>query len=109
MRLPLILALLVCAAASASAQRSVAGQIVDIVGGKTLVLATSSGRSTVELQYIEVPKDGGMADTVKQHLRLLALNKNAVYTAQLIHADRSAGILEIDGVDMAGQMLRDGA
>jgi len=109
MRLPIILVLLLCAVTAVSAQRSVAGRVVEIIDGKTIVLSTSSGPSTIELQYIEVPKDGAIAGTVKDHLRLLTLGKDAVYTAHIIRTDRSAGILEIGGVDMAGQMLRDGA
>ena len=95
--------------ASAVAQRASAGEVVDVIDGKTLMLASDTGRSIVELQYIEVPQQGPMAETVKQHLRLLALSKRVTYTPHVIRDDRSAGILEINGVDIAGQMLRDGA
>jgi len=90
-------------------QRSVAGRVAEVIDGKTLVLATETGRSTVELQYIEVPREGKMGDTVRDHLRLLTVGKKAVYIPRLIRDDRSAGVLEIESVDMAGQMLRDGA
>ncbi|MFL6375435.1 MAG: thermonuclease family protein [Pyrinomonadaceae bacterium] len=111
MRKTLLLAIAsICLLAGTSlAQHSTAGEVVDVIDGKTLALLTNSGRSIVELQYIEVPQQGPMAETVKTHLRLLALGKKAVYMPHVIRDDRSAGVLEIGGVDMAGQMLRDGA
>jgi len=103
------IALLYLIPGTAIAQRATAGEVVAVIDGKTLALATDSGRSIVELQYIEVPQQGSLAETVKSHLKLLAMGKKAVYTPHVILDDRSAGVLEIGGVDMAGQMLRDGA
>ena len=107
--LPIAVAIYLLLAGSAIAQRATASEVIEVIDGKTLVLETDTGRAIVELQYIEVPQQGTMAETVKQHLRLLALSKKAIYTPHLIRDGRSAGVLEINGVDMAGQMLRDGA
>jgi endonuclease YncB( thermonuclease family) len=107
--LPLTLVFLGLVAGTAIAQRATAGEVVAVIDGKTIALATDTGRTIVELQYVDVPLQGAMAETVKSHLKLLAMGRKAVYTPRVIRDDRSAGILEIGGVDMAGQMLRDGA
>src|SRR6185503_5949063 len=107
--LPIAIALLYLITGTAIAQRATAGEVVAVIDGKTLALATDSGRSIDEIQYIEVPQQGSLAETVTSHLKLLAMGKKAVYTPHVILDDRSAGVLEIGGVDIAGQMLRDGA
>jgi len=108
-KIALAILLLIVSTGSALAQRSITGEVVDVLDGKTLALNSDTGRSIVELQYIEVPQKGALADTVKSHLRQLTMGKQVIYTPHIIRADRSAGVVEIGGVDMAGQMLRDGA
>jgi endonuclease YncB( thermonuclease family) len=91
-------------------QRTLKGQVVDILDGKTVVMQAASGRITVELQFIEVPVSGEpMADIVKEHLRVLVQGKNIDYLIRNIRSDRTVGRLTANAVDISQQMLRDGA
>lgn len=96
---------------SAAAQMSVPGQIIDIVDGRTVVIAIASGKVKVELQYIDVPEPGqDLHQTVVDHLRGLVIGKAVVYRPKTILGDRTVGrVLLGNDVDISQQMLRDGA
>lgn len=95
---------------SAAAQFPIAGQVVDVIDGKTVLVATQSGQVRVELQYINVPEVGQpLYDTVREHLRTLSLGKAIEYRPRSILNDRTLGHLSIKGLDISQQMLRDGA
>lgn len=105
--LPILIALL---GISASAQMTVSGEVIEVVDGKTAIIAISTGKVKAELQYIEVPENGQqLHDTVTQHLRSKILGKIVEYRAQTILLDRTIGRMLLNGVDVSQQMLRDGA
>src|SRR5215210_8377275 len=95
---------------AAVAQRTMQGEVVEVLDGKTLVIQGSSTRSTVELQYVAVPSEGQpMSDTVTNHLKKLVLGKQVEYRPKMLSYPYSVGLLTIDDVDISQQMLRDGA
>ncbi len=100
--------LMFCSAAVA--QSTFSGQIVDVIDGKTVVVAIPSGKITVELQYIDVPMAGqDLHDTVRDHLRSLVFGAQAEYKPRTIMRDRTVGRLMVNNIDVSQQMLRDGA
>jgi endonuclease YncB( thermonuclease family) len=93
-----------------SAQRTLSGEVIDIVDGKTVRLATQTGEITVELQFIEVPEPGqDLQERVKDHLRSLAKGKVVAYRPLRLLKGRSIGRITVSGVDLSLQMIRDGA
>ncbi|MBK8465650.1 MAG: thermonuclease family protein [Chloracidobacterium sp.] len=93
-----------------SAQFPIGGQVVDVIDGKTLLVAVPGGKVKVELQYIEVPEPAqDLHDTVKAHLRTLLVGKSVEYRPKTIFTDRAIGQVTIRNLDMSQQMLRDGA
>ncbi|MFN0279216.1 MAG: thermonuclease family protein [Pyrinomonadaceae bacterium] len=95
---------------STSAQMMISGEVVDVIDGRTVVVALPSGKVKVELQFIDVPETGQqLHDTVKEHLRQLTVGKPAEYRPKTLLRDRAVGQLKIKGVDVSQQMLRDGA
>lgn len=103
-----LLSLTVCIVASG--QMTVTGTAIDVIDGKTVLIELPSGKVRAEMQYIEVPERGQeLHDIVVQHLRGLALGKIVSFRAQQIMKDRTVGALMIGDVDVAQQMLRDGA
>lgn len=94
----------------AAGQLSFAGEVVDVIDGKTILLQISSGRLKVELQYIDVPAPGHeMHARVVHHLRSLVMNKVVEYRPKLMLKDRSIGRVLLRDADISQQMLRDGA
>lgn len=96
-------------AAFASAQGTLPGDVVEVLDGRTVVLEIQTGRATIELQYIDVPTTGPMAETVKRHLRNLVFKKRVEYRARSLSFDRTIGQIFVGGVDVSQQLLRDGA
>lgn len=97
-------------AASAAAQFAIPGEVVDVIDGKTVLVAIPGGKVKVELQFIDVPEPGQqLHDTVKEHLRTLLLGKSVEYRPRTITKDRAIGRLIVKKVDVSQQMLRDGA
>ena len=93
-----------------SSQTLLRGEVVEVVDGKTVVLAVPSGNITVELQYIEAPSVGQqLHGTVTKHLSDLVMGKQVEYRAKSLVFDRSVGQLVSNNVDLSQQMLRDGA
>ncbi|HMT06460.1 MAG TPA: thermonuclease family protein [Pyrinomonadaceae bacterium] len=94
----------------ASAQMTVSGTAIDVIDGKTVLIELPNGKIRAELQYIEVPERGQeLHETVVKHLRGLVAGRSVSFRAQQIATDRSVGLLMIGEVDIAQQMLRDGA
>lgn len=96
--------------ASATAQFPIAGQVIDVIDGKTVLVAIPSGKVKVELQFIEVPEAGqDLHDTVKEHLRTLLVGKSIEYRPKSIFKDHAVGQVTVRNLDVSQQMLRDGA
>ena len=97
-------------AITTSAQRTLSGEVIDVVDGKTVRLATQTGEIKVELQFIEVPEPGqDLHETVKDHLRSLAKGKVVAYRPLRLLRGRTIGRITVRGVDLSLQMIRDGA
>lgn len=95
---------------SAAGQLSVHGEVIEIIDGRTVIVAIPSGKVRVELQFIEVPEPGQeLYATVKEHLRSLVIGKVVVYRPTTIFNDRTIGRMMLKDVDVSQQMLRDGA
>ena len=93
-----------------NAQISISGEVIDVLDGKTAVIAATSGKVRVELQYIEVPEPGQQFhETVVEHLRKMLIGKVVDYRARTIYKDRTVGRLLLGNIDVSQQMLRDGA
>lgn len=96
--------------ASAAAQLGTGGEVIDVLDGKTVVVAVPSGRFTIELQYIDVPEPGQpLHGVVKDHVRKLLLGKSVELRTKGFTPGKATGKLMINGVDVSQQMLRDGA
>ncbi len=95
---------------AASAQRTIPGEVVDVIDGKTVLVAIPGGKVKVELQYIDVPDSSQqLSDTVKEHLRQLVVGKSVEYRPKSLLRDKAIGQLTIKNIDISQQMLRDGA
>src|SRR5678809_598610 len=82
---------------SASAQRIFTGQVIDIIDGKTVVLAMSSGKINAELQFIDVPGEGHlMSGVVREHLRNMVIGKTVEYRPRNIQRDRTIGKMTLN-------------
>ena len=92
------------------AQISISGEVIEVLNGKTAVIAAPSGKVRIELQYIDVPEPGQQFhETVVEHLKNLLLGKVVDYRARTIFKDRTVGRLLLGNIDVSQQMLRDGA
>jgi endonuclease YncB( thermonuclease family) len=99
----------VCAAA-ASAQASLAGKVVEVVDGRTLIVETGAGMITAQLQYIETPEpEQPMRREVTAHLSKLAVGRDVEFKPLRIFSGKTIGKMSVDGIDLSLQMLRDGA
>ncbi len=89
---------------------STGGEVVDVIDGRTVIVAIPNGRVKVELQFIEVPEFGQqLYETVKGHLRNMLLGKSIEYRPRTLYSDRTVGRVTLKGVDVSQQLLRDGA
>lgn len=94
----------------AAAQTRMAGQVVEVLNGKTVVIEVDGRRITAELQYVEVPEtEQPLYATVRDHLEKLTLGKAVEFRPQGFSAGKAFGRLFIGTADVAVQMLRDGA
>ena len=94
----------------AAAQFTIAGEVIDVIDGKTVLVAIPGGKVKVELQYIDVPEQGQqLSDTVKEHLRSLTAGKSVEYRPKTLLHDRAIGRVTVKNIDVSQQMLRDGA
>src|SRR5438105_14969950 len=75
-----LMSVLVVFAISAAAQSYLPGEVVDVVDGKTVVVAVPGGRINVELQYIDTPDQGqNLHEVVRNHLRETLVGKTVQY------------------------------
>ena len=96
--------------APTKAQLAISGEVVDVIDGKTVLVAIPGGKVKVELQYVEVPELGQELSTpVREHLRQLTVGKMVEYRPKSLLKDRAIGQLKIRNIDVSRQMLRDGA
>lgn len=94
----------------ASSQHRTAGEVVEVLDGKTVVVAVPTGRVNVELQYIDVPEDGQpLHAAMKDHLKALLVGKAVELQTKGFSREKLTGKLLLNGVDVSQQMLRDGA
>ncbi len=102
--------ILIFAFTTAAQVLSTGGEVVDVIDGKTVIVAIPNGRVKVELQFIEVPEPGQqLHGIVKDHLRKLLIGKVVDYKPRNLYSDRTVGRVMLKGVDISQQMLRDGA
>jgi endonuclease YncB( thermonuclease family) len=91
-------------------QSTVAGKVVQVLDGKTVVIEISGGKLNAELQYIEVPDpDQQLHGRVSEHLEKLVLNKDVEFRSAGFAPGKTFGQLYVGSTDVAVQMLRDGA
>jgi endonuclease YncB( thermonuclease family) len=97
--------------ATASAQfLTTGGEVVEVIDGRTIVVASPAGRVKVELQFIEVPEpQQSMHEEAKAHLRDLVFGKVVEVRPFRLHGNRTIGRVTLKDVDVSQQMLRDGA
>ena len=96
---------------SAASAQSLTGRVVDVLDPRTLVMETSAGRVTVQLQYIEVPEEGQPLYAIaKDHLSKLSIGKSVEHKTRRLAGGKSLGrTVTFDGIDLSLQMIRDGA
>ncbi len=108
--IPIAVLMFVFALCSSAQFLSTGGQVVEVVDGKTVIIAIPNGRVKVELQFVEVPEpEQMMHDTVKSHLQKVLMGKVVEYKPFRLYADRTVGRVMLNNVDISQQMLRDGA
>jgi endonuclease YncB( thermonuclease family) len=110
-KLPGIFLVVLALVSATVAQGTVAGKVVDVLDGRTLVMETSAGRVTIQLQYVEVSEDGQPFSAIaKGHLSKLSLGRSVEHKARRIVEGKSIGrTITFEGVDLSLQMIRDGA
>jgi endonuclease YncB( thermonuclease family) len=100
---------------TAFSQGLVNGTVVDVVDGRTLIVANSTGNKiNVRLRYLEIPEpEQPLFDVVKNHLKDLALGKKIYVTKVQIFSNYTLGVVLINEraakFDLSQQMIRDGA
>ena len=95
---------------SANAQRSLYGQVTDVIDGNTIVLTSARTPIKIRIQYIDAPESSQpLYDVVKSHLALLLQGKSAHVVVSSANTEISQGKVIAEGMDVAIQMLRDGA
>lgn len=96
---------------SAQAQTGVfAGKVVEVLNGRTVVIDTDGRKLTAEVEFIEVPEpEQPLHKTVREHLEKLVLGKTVEFRPHGISSGKTIGQLYVNSVDVALQMLRDGA
>lgn len=110
LRLTLLISLTLLIAGSGYAQRKFEGRVVQVLDGKTVVIDSSSGKITAEMQYIETPEpESPLSKTVQGHLEELVLDKSVEFRLQGFSFVKMTGQVYLGDVDIAQQMLRDGA
>ncbi len=96
---------------SAYPQYRMGGKVTEISDGKTVTIELfSGGKIVAELQHIEVPAPGQtFHKTVVEHLQKLILNKAVEFRPLRIVKATTIGQINLNGVDISQQMIRDGA
>lgn len=95
---------------SASAQVKLAGNVVEFIDAKTVVVEMPTGRVTVELQFIDVPEpQQALHVLVSEHVRKMLVGKSVEVVTNGFMGGKATGTLLLNGVDVGKQLLRDGA
>lgn len=108
---PILFTLLILLLADSSfSQGKFSGKVIEVIDGKTVVIEMGSGKLTAVLQYIEIPeREQPLYWTVRDHLEKLVLGKSVEFHPQGITPEKTFCQLYVVGLDIAQQMLRDGA
>ena len=105
-----LLMLLALCATTATSQIKTAGNVIEFVDAKTVVVQVPAGRLTVELQYIDVPEpQQTLHAVVTEHVRKMLLGKVVELQTKGLNAGKATSKLTLNGVDVSQQLLRDGA
>ncbi|MER3429746.1 MAG: hypothetical protein C4324_01660 [Blastocatellia bacterium] len=114
--LPLMLAVFAALADTVAAQSRIVGRVAEVVDGRTFVIETGSSRIIASLRSIRTPLPGHpLYEAVREHFARLALGKScefqpiAIATSSGSAAAPAEGRLFVDGINIAEQLLRDGA
>lgn len=95
---------------SAFGQSRIAGRVVEILDGRTMVLETNSGRMRVQIAYIETPEsEQATYAIVKDHLTKMLAGTVVEFRPIRIGDTNSMGTIDLRGVDVGMQLIRDGA
>ncbi len=87
-----------------------AGRVVEVPTGRTVVIDADGRKLVADLRFIEVPEpEQPLSQTVREHLEKLVLGRMVEFRPQGVASGKATGQLYVDGVDVALQMLRDGA
>jgi len=101
---------LVALSSLALGQARFAGKVVDVIDGRTLVIETNAGKVTAQLQYIETPEpEQPLHKVVRDHLASLAVGKVVEFRPLRLEGKVTVGRVEIGGVDLGLQLVRNGA
>ena len=110
LRTILVLLFVLLLADSSFSQRKFSGRVIEVIDGKTVVIEMESGKLTAVLQYIEIPEpEQPLYATVRDHLGKLVLGKYVDFQPQGFSPAKTFGQFYVGGVDIAQQMVRDGA
>jgi endonuclease YncB( thermonuclease family) len=105
-----VLLILVLVAPEAYGQVRLAGKVVEVIDGRTVVIETNAGKLTARLQYIESPEpEQPLYTVVRDHLASLALNKVVEFRPLRLDDKITVGRVEMGGVDLGLQLVRNGA
>lgn len=95
---------------SVSAQLKTTGEAIELVDGRSVVVAVPAGRINVDLQYVEMPDPGqSLHAIVRDHLKNLVVGKPVLLQTTGLTRGKVTGKLMVDGIDVSQQLLRDGA
>lgn len=109
-KFPIYFFLIVVLSPCLYAQNRFAGQVVDVLDGRTVVIEIANAKVTAVLQFIEVPEVGQQLNRVViDHLRQLLIGKVVEFKARAIVGNRTIGRIMLKDTDISQQMLRDGA
>ena len=102
-----IFAIVVTCAGSGSAQT---GKVIEVLDGKTMLVALDNGSIKIQLDYIDVPEVGQpLNETVRSHLQKLVLGKVVQFRTRLISTGYTISQVTLNDVDISQQLIRDGA
>ncbi len=95
---------------SITAQGRMTGKVADVIDGRTVTIDNGGRMIKAEIRYIEVPEpEQKLSSTVREHLEKLTLGKMVEFRPHGFAGDKVFGQLFIGDLDIAVQMLRDGA